>query len=170
LHAPPLRPHSFRFRSPDSSSSLSVLRPFAPRCFSHHLNATYGLVLTSPRSHAGVSPRVSVMNFRCMGVGLYLVRLDGLGTSPLLASSSPAPASLCPFVFLAHYTFAHGFFQPRLSRGRLAVRLPLPPYVRSSSFHLDSSCPCRAHGARGRASAAFPPAPAAGSRTNIPRS
>src|SRR5882724_543767 len=72
------------------------------------------------------------------------MRLDGLGTSLLLASSSPAfglAVRSCSY----SRTFACCFFQPGPHGIGLAVQLPLPPSVRSGSFHPDSSCPCRAH-------------------------
>jgi len=72
------------------------------------------------------------------------MRLEGLGTSPLLASSSPAP-SLSVRSCSCACAFAYSFFQPGPRGIGLAVPLPLPPSVRSSSFHLDSSGPCRAH-------------------------
>src|SRR5882724_9576479 len=76
------------------------------------------------------------------------MRLDGLGTSLLLASSSPAfglAVRSCSY----SRTFACCFFQPGPHGIGLAVQLPLPPSVRSGSFHPDSSCPCRAHGQAG---------------------
>src|SRR5882724_6027338 len=72
------------------------------------------------------------------------MRLDGLGTSLLLASSSPAfglAVRSCSY----SRTFACCFFQPGPHGIGLAVQLSLLPSVRTGSFHPGSSCPRRAH-------------------------